>query len=327
MKKPSLLLILIVLLSGTTLQAQNPYESLGVEVDVLTLSKGKYKEFHPNDTIVQIGTVLLNTITGEVVAFIDTDTMYSEATLKPEIVSRWMSPDPLADEFPSWSPYNFAVDNPIRFIDPDGLAPMDPNCPGCPPPSSGSYLVHGYRQGFVDESLAYFTGMWEGAKTVLGFSEANDVSVLATGQNIDGSQASGFEYATAGVGLFLPVSGKTITKLSGKGSEVLEGFVKKITNQSEHLTDLDVAGAIRDIQGNPVIRSSDGHVYDHLGEVNDALKGVGNQLSKLNRAIDSGDLTGDVLKEAQRLRSDVQVQKDNIQNMLNKAINELKDTY
>ena len=84
MKKPALLLTLITLLYGSTLQAQNPYESLGVETEVLTLSKGKYKEFHPNDTIVQIGTVMLNTITGEVVAFVDVDTVYSEATLKPD---------------------------------------------------------------------------------------------------------------------------------------------------------------------------------------------------------------------------------------------------
>ena len=66
---------------------------------------------------------MLNTITGQVVAFVDVDTVYSEATLKPELVSRWMSPDPLADEFPSWSPYNYAADNPITNIDIDGLFP------------------------------------------------------------------------------------------------------------------------------------------------------------------------------------------------------------
>jgi hypothetical protein len=122
--KKHLLSIFLTLCSITYLQAQNPYQSLGVEVEVLTLSKGKYKEFHPNDTLVQIGTVLFNTITGEVVAFVEIDTLYSEATLEPEIVSRWMSPDPLADEFPSWSPYNFVLNNPIKLVDPDGRAPV-----------------------------------------------------------------------------------------------------------------------------------------------------------------------------------------------------------
>ena len=45
---------------------ENPYESLGIETKVLTLSNGKYQEFFPNDTLVPIGNVMLNTITGEV---------------------------------------------------------------------------------------------------------------------------------------------------------------------------------------------------------------------------------------------------------------------
>ena len=48
-----------------------------------------------------------------------------EATLRPEIISRWFSPDPLSDEFTSWTPYNFVKNNPLRFIDPDGRAPLD----------------------------------------------------------------------------------------------------------------------------------------------------------------------------------------------------------
>jgi hypothetical protein len=69
---------------------------------------------------VQIGTVMYNTVTGKVVAFLDVDTLYSEADLKPYLMSRWMSPDPLADEYSSWSPYHYVYDNPIKYIDPDG---------------------------------------------------------------------------------------------------------------------------------------------------------------------------------------------------------------
>ena len=36
-------------------------------------------------------------------------------------IGRWTAVDPLAEDAPDWTPYRFAFDNPLSYIDPDGL--------------------------------------------------------------------------------------------------------------------------------------------------------------------------------------------------------------
>lgn len=106
-------------ISFQLVNAQDIFKEHGFDKEPLTLSNGHYNEFFTNDEVVQIGTVLLNTKTNKIVAFVDEDT--SETHYLAELSSRWSSPDPLAAKYPEVSPYVYCANNPIRYVDPDGM--------------------------------------------------------------------------------------------------------------------------------------------------------------------------------------------------------------
>jgi len=44
-------------------------------------------------------------------------------------VQLWYGFDPLTEEYPDWSPYNYILNNPVRLVDQDGRKPGDPQGP------------------------------------------------------------------------------------------------------------------------------------------------------------------------------------------------------
>jgi len=55
----------------------------------------------------------------------ETGMLYAGARYYMSALGRWTTVDPLADDYPAWSPYNYSMNNPVNLVDPDGMAACD----------------------------------------------------------------------------------------------------------------------------------------------------------------------------------------------------------
>jgi len=98
-------------------QTKNPFSKLGYKKQVMyTSSKGEFEEFHSNADVVEIGSVYFNTKTNQVVGFVSEEK--DSNNVKPSTTA--MSVDPLCEKYYWISPYAYCLNNPVKFIDPNG---------------------------------------------------------------------------------------------------------------------------------------------------------------------------------------------------------------
>lgn len=102
---------------------KNKEKKEALEKEIVTLYDGKYDEIHIKERYRKVGKVLVDMETEKIVGFAVEDSL----DFQPEVLSRFPSIDPAANEYPGISPYAFVNNNPIRYIDPDGQRFVDAN--------------------------------------------------------------------------------------------------------------------------------------------------------------------------------------------------------
>lgn len=104
------------------LSAQNPFKELGIkDSDYLTLSDGRYDEFHEYNDYERVGSAIIDMRTNKIARFIDRDSVIGEGMAELDMTTRFLTIDPMAEKYFQMSPYAYCANNPIKNIDPTGM--------------------------------------------------------------------------------------------------------------------------------------------------------------------------------------------------------------
>jgi hypothetical protein len=253
---------------------------------------------------------------------------------------RWQI-DPV--EQPDLSGYAVFNNNPNFFADPDGESPISIFAKQVAKQGLKKAAKETVEAAIKNRLKAYMSKGW--AKQLAG--DALDAIDLATSQSwweyaIEFIPVAGDAYGAAKLGeqgyavykitkkfeSAAEWAGKAAgqafkklgaNKLVGKGSDLVADFTKKFNNQGSHLTEDDLAGAVKEIYGLKSGVKADGTPFQHLKEVQDALGGMGKQIEALKKQISGGAFEGDALRAAQGILNDVTKQYNDISNTLNSA--------
>ena len=249
-------------------------------------------------------------------------------------LGKFLSTDPREADFPYASPYHFAANNPIYFIDEGGEGAMPAwlswflkligiGPKATPADEEEARMQEGFRKGLrigaqdmqkradkMEDRAGYIPfvgGYFKMTRGLMG-QEKVDASKTGTGMAMI---------------LFDAAGGEFIKGVSSYGKQILGEVGVKLGEYSKKLAANTIEDAIKNAKGEYLTWTNKagkiGEKIDHLTKVEDALTGLQKQINKLKTGIKQGHFQDEAKKSVQEFIDTLQKQHDEIKTTIDKA--------
>jgi uncharacterized protein RhaS with RHS repeats len=154
-------------------------------------------------------------------------------------IGRFLGVDPLASNYPAWSPYNYVLGNPISKVDPDGRASED--CCGGGSTFALGYSAHLYGQEGIDRHTKGEASVALGMVAAVGLLYAAPI-------------VGPYLLEKGGALLAIETSGTTIA--TNVTTDALIQTVINVANGNDPVENYDIIGGMTSAIANPIVGSA-----------------------------------------------------------------------